>query len=141
MDYFLWGYIKRKVYVRNYEKLDDLKISVTAVFQEVSREMFSSTMASFGKRLKRSLKFKVAISRTKYVFMIYIVLLCFPILSVVKCDQVNQNHFTRYQDISIFRSGSVKKSPGTTSFTNHDLVHLYIFTKPFYGISITIKNP
>ena len=86
MDYFLWGYIKSKVYVRNYEKLDDLKASVTAAFQEVSREMLSSTMANFGKRLKRSLKFEVAISRTKYVFMIYIVLFCFPILSGVKWD-------------------------------------------------------
>ena len=53
MDYFLWSYIKSKVYVRNDENLDDLKAPVTAVFQEVSREMLSSTMANFGKRLKK----------------------------------------------------------------------------------------
>ena len=89
MDYFLWGYIKSKVFDRNYENFDDLKASVTAAFQEVSREMLSSTMANFGKRLKRSSKFEVTLSRTKYIFNIYIVLLCFPILSRVKSDQVN----------------------------------------------------
>ena len=38
---FLYGYIKSKVYVRSYENLDDLKASVTAAFQEVSREMLT----------------------------------------------------------------------------------------------------
>ena len=38
LDYFLWGYIKSKVYVQNYKNLDDLKASVTAAFQEVSEK-------------------------------------------------------------------------------------------------------
>ena len=56
MNYFLSGYIKSKVYVRNDENPDDLKASVTAAFQEVSREMLSSTMANFVKRLKKFIK-------------------------------------------------------------------------------------
>ena len=56
MDYFPWGYIKNQAYVRNYENLDDLKALVTAAFQEVSREILSSTMANFGKRLKKVIK-------------------------------------------------------------------------------------
>ena len=56
MDYILWGYIKSKVYVRNYENLDDLKASVSAAFKEVSREMLISTMANFSKRLKKVIK-------------------------------------------------------------------------------------
>ena len=56
MDYILWGYIKSKVYVRNYENLDDLKASVSAEFQEVSREMLISTMSNFSKRMKKVVK-------------------------------------------------------------------------------------
>ena len=47
---------RAKVYVRNYENLNDLKASVTVAFQEVLREMFSSTTANFGKRLKKVIK-------------------------------------------------------------------------------------
>ena len=53
MDYFLWAYINSKVYAQNYENFDDLKASVTAAFQEVSRKILSSTMANFVKRLKK----------------------------------------------------------------------------------------
>ena len=36
MDYFLWGYIKRKVYVKNYENIRDLKPAIISAFREVS---------------------------------------------------------------------------------------------------------
>ena len=48
MDYFFWGYIKSKAYVRNYENFDDLKDSVIAAFQEVSREMLSIPILGSG---------------------------------------------------------------------------------------------
>ena len=53
MDFFLWGYIKSKVYVRNYDNLDDLKTSITAAFQDISTQMISSTMSNFEKRLEK----------------------------------------------------------------------------------------
>ena len=58
MDFFLWGYIKSKVYVRNYATLEDLKASITAAFQDVSREMIHATMLSFVNRLKKVVKVK-----------------------------------------------------------------------------------
>ena len=56
--FFHWGYIKSKVYVRNYATLEDLKASITAAFQDVSREMIHATMLSFVNRLKKVVKVK-----------------------------------------------------------------------------------
>ena len=56
MDFFLWGCIKSKVYVRNYDNLDDLKTSITAASQDISTQMISSTMSNFEKRLKKIIK-------------------------------------------------------------------------------------
>ena len=52
MDFFLWGFIKSKVYVKEYENIDSLKAAITAAFQEIPREMINSTLCSFEKRLK-----------------------------------------------------------------------------------------
>ena len=42
-DYFLWIYIKSKVYVNNYENISDLISAIISAFQEVSDEMVTST--------------------------------------------------------------------------------------------------
>ena len=39
MDFFVWGYIRSKVYVRNYENMTDLKALIVAAFQELTTEM------------------------------------------------------------------------------------------------------
>ena len=52
MEFFLWEFIKRKVYVKDYENIDSLKAAITAAFQEIAREMINSTLCSFEKRLK-----------------------------------------------------------------------------------------
>ena len=39
MDYFLWGYIKSKLYVKNYENISDLKAAIISAIQEVSDGM------------------------------------------------------------------------------------------------------
>ena len=52
MDFYLWGHIKSKVYVRNYQNLGELKSSISAAFEEVSAEHVSGSVRSFEKRLK-----------------------------------------------------------------------------------------
>ena len=52
MDFFVWGFIKSKVYVRNHENMSDLKASIVAAFQELTAEMVSSTLKNMEKRLK-----------------------------------------------------------------------------------------
>lgn len=51
MDYFFWGFIKSKVYVRNYRSIDDLKDAINSAFEEVSTDMLVSTLVNFEKRL------------------------------------------------------------------------------------------
>ena len=51
MDFFLWGFLKSKAFVKDYENIDSLKAAITAVFQEIAREMINSTLRSFEKRL------------------------------------------------------------------------------------------
>ena len=60
MDYILWGYIKSKVYVKNYENISDLISKIISAFQEVSDGMVTSTMENFGRRLKMVLRNKGA---------------------------------------------------------------------------------
>ena len=53
LDYFLWGFIKSKVYVRNYQNQKDMKASMSAAFRLVTDVMLSSTMSSSLKRIKK----------------------------------------------------------------------------------------
>lgn len=52
MDFYLWGHIKGKVYVRNYQSLADLKSSISAAFREVTAENVSASVRNLEKRLK-----------------------------------------------------------------------------------------
>ena len=58
MDYILWGYIKSKEYVKNYENISDLIFKIISAFQEVSDGIVISTMENFGRRLKMVLRNK-----------------------------------------------------------------------------------
>ena len=49
---FVWGFIKSKVYVRNYTSLDELKESITAAFEELTPQMVTSTLKNMEKRLQ-----------------------------------------------------------------------------------------
>ena len=51
INYFMWGYIKSKVHVKNNENISDLKAAIISSFQEVSDGMVTSTMENFGRRL------------------------------------------------------------------------------------------
>ena len=52
MDYFVWGFIKSKVYTRNYQNLEDLKTAITSAFQLITDEMISNTLKNLERRLK-----------------------------------------------------------------------------------------
>ena len=52
MDFYVWGYFKSKVYMRNYRSLADLKSSSTAAFRKVTTENVSASLRNFEKRLK-----------------------------------------------------------------------------------------
>ena len=53
MDYFVWGFVKSKVYVQNYENLEYLKNSIRAAFREISADMIASSLKNLQKRLKQ----------------------------------------------------------------------------------------
>ena len=54
MDFFVWGFIKSKVYTKNYENLVDLKAAICAAFQEITKKMVSDL-----KNLERRLQLVV----------------------------------------------------------------------------------
>ena len=51
--FFIWGFIKSKVYVRNYESLEELKVSIAAAFRELTPAMVTSTLKNMEKRLRK----------------------------------------------------------------------------------------
>ncbi len=52
MDFFVWGFVKEKVDIKNHENLTDLKESITALYLELANEMISSSLKNMEKRLK-----------------------------------------------------------------------------------------
>jgi len=50
-DFFLWGYLKSKVYVRKPRTVDDLKVSVREEIGTVPQEMLVNVMQNFEERL------------------------------------------------------------------------------------------
>ena len=52
MDFFICGFIKSKVYVRNYESLEELKVSIAVGFRELTPAMVTSTLKNMEKRLR-----------------------------------------------------------------------------------------
>ena len=51
-DFFLWGYLKSKVYVRKPRRVDDLKVSVREEIATVPQEMLVNVMQNFEERLR-----------------------------------------------------------------------------------------
>ena len=49
MDFFLWRYIKKIFYTKNYQDLDQLKNAIVAAFQLVAGEMVTSALANLVK--------------------------------------------------------------------------------------------
>ena len=51
-DFFLWGYLKSKVYVRKPCTVDDLKVSIREETATVPQEMLVNVMQSFEERFR-----------------------------------------------------------------------------------------
>jgi hypothetical protein len=51
-DFFLWGYLKSKVYVRKPRTVDDLKFSIREEISTVSQEMLVHVMQNFEANLQ-----------------------------------------------------------------------------------------
>ena len=55
-DFFLWGYIKSKVYSKRCRTLEELRARIGAAFGDVSEEMCRQVMQGYGRRLQRCLE-------------------------------------------------------------------------------------
>jgi len=55
-DFFLWGYLKSKVYVRKPRTVDDLKVSIREEIATVSQEMLVNVMQNFEESLRTCLR-------------------------------------------------------------------------------------
>ena len=51
-DFFLWGYLKSKVYVRKPRTVDDMKVSIREETATVPQEMLVNVMQNFEERLR-----------------------------------------------------------------------------------------
>lgn len=51
-DFFLWGYLKQKVYARRPQTLQDLKLYISEEIQNVNPELLGRVMENFKKRLQ-----------------------------------------------------------------------------------------
>ena len=51
-DFFLWGYLKSKVYVRKPRTADDLKVSIREEIATVPQEMLVNVTQNFEERLR-----------------------------------------------------------------------------------------
>ena len=50
-DFFLWGYLKSKVYVRKPRTVDELKVSIREEIASMPQEMLVNVMQNFEERL------------------------------------------------------------------------------------------
>ena len=51
-DFYLWGYLKSKVYVRKLRTVDDLKVSIREEIATVPQELLVNVMQNFEARLR-----------------------------------------------------------------------------------------
>ena len=57
-DFFLWGYLKSKVYVLKPRTVDDLKVSFREEIATAPQEMLVNVMQNFEKRLRTCVRQK-----------------------------------------------------------------------------------
>ena len=51
LDFFLWGYLKEKVYANNPETIDDLKLNIIDAIQGIEVNLCKNVTENFRKRL------------------------------------------------------------------------------------------
>jgi hypothetical protein len=57
-DFFLWGYVKDKVYAKNPSTINELKNGIVEVIQQIPREMCETVRRSVEGRLRQCVKAK-----------------------------------------------------------------------------------
>ena len=57
-DYFMWGFIKSKVYTRDILNITDIKQKITEAFTNITKPMLSDVFSSYWYRLEKVLEFK-----------------------------------------------------------------------------------
>ena len=55
-DFFLWGYLTSKVYVRKPRTVDDLKVSIREEIATVPQEMLVNVMQNFEERFRKCVR-------------------------------------------------------------------------------------
>jgi len=55
-SFFLWGYLKSKVYVRIPRTIDDLKVSICEEIATLPQEMLVNVMQNFEERLRKCVR-------------------------------------------------------------------------------------
>ena len=55
-DFFVWGYLKSKVYVRKPRTVDDLNVSIRKEIATVTQEMLVNVMQNFEERLRKCVR-------------------------------------------------------------------------------------
>jgi len=55
-DFFSWGYLKSKVYVRKPRTFDDMKVSIREEIANLSQEMLVNVMQNVEERLRTCLR-------------------------------------------------------------------------------------
>ena len=52
LDYFLWGYVKSRVYANNPQSLDNLKVNITDTIQEIQADLCDKVIANWTSRVR-----------------------------------------------------------------------------------------
>ena len=55
-DFFLWGYLKSRVYVHKHRTLNDLKEAIRQEIRPIDRQLLACVMDDFKKRLENCIK-------------------------------------------------------------------------------------
>jgi len=56
LSFFLWGYLKSKVYVRKPPTVDDLKVSIRDEIATVPQEILVNVIQNFEERLRKCVR-------------------------------------------------------------------------------------
>jgi len=57
-DFFMWGFLKSKVYVQDILNIADLKEKITEAFLEITKDMLSDVFSNYWYRLEKVVEFK-----------------------------------------------------------------------------------
>lgn len=51
LDFYLWGYVKQKVYMKQHKDLNELRSSITSVIKSIQPEVLKGVFSNISKRM------------------------------------------------------------------------------------------